>query len=325
MDRRTFLLASLLAGCGGGGSSPEPVALKGQFLSPDHPALTYSDGVAQVAHDVARFTRPIANGFGYQYAAPGARVRFWTDSEMVTVHLKPTRLVTLDETRQSIGAVLVDGVPTLWGNAELVTLTHVGRRMRLHEVLMPYNDSVDFLGVEIDGTASAAPRQGKRVVVVGDSITHGFWSSSVVNTWSVLMAQATGCEVVNLGYGGRMCVPSDGTVAASLSPDVIVYLIGYNEFSQQTTDFADRYRQTLDNIRAARPGCKVVCITPIWSPNEKPIPLESYRQAIRDSVTNETLVEGLTLTAHDLSACPDTVHPSDDGARSMALGIAAAI
>lgn len=337
MDRRTFLMgcAALLSGCGGGGAavSPEPVKSipSTQVLLPDHPALAYTDCASvEVIRERARFSRPITNTLRYQCVAPGARVRLWTDSESVLFLLRPTNLMTQAELRNPIGAVLVDGQLTArWSDTEQVRVIRTGRRMRLHELLMPYNASVDFLGVEIDAgaTASAAPRSGRRIVTLGDSITHGFWSSSVDRTWPVLLSQATGLEVVNLGVGGRMCVPSDGTAAASCRPDVLIYLIGFNEFSQQTdpAEFGLRYRQLVENVWAARPGTQVVCVTPTWSPVEQAIPLEAYRQAIRDNATGATVVEGLDLTAHDLAAFPDTVHPSDVGAASIAAGLTALI
>ncbi len=163
-------------------------------------------------------------------------------------------------------------------------------------------------------------------MVLGDSITHGFWSSQVARTWPVSLAKKTGREIVNLGYGARMCVPSDGTAAAALEPDTLVYFIGFNEFWQQKTDFGDRYRKTLDNIRARPPGVKIVAVTPTCSSVEKSIPLEAYRQEIRDAVLADvTLVEGMSLTSSDLVAFPDTVHPGDAGAAGIAAGLAGVV
>lgn len=335
MDRRTFLMAALLSGCGGGGVSvapePEPEKLipSKQVLLPDHPALAYTDcSSVEVTTERARFTRPISNPLGYQWVSPGARVRFWTDSEAVSIRLWQTNLMPRDDRRNGVGALLIDGVSTPL-SAPGLSVSHAGRRMRLHEIVWPYNASLDFLGVEIDAgaTVSAAPRTGRRIVTLGDSITHGFWSSGVAQTWPFLLSKATGLEVINLGVGGRMCVASDGTAAASCLPDVLVYLIGFNEFSQQKDpdEFGARYRQFLQNVWTARPGTQVLCVTPTWSPVDHPIPLEAYRQAIRDNSAGATLVEGLGLTAHDLTAFPDTVHPGDAGAASMAAGLAAFI
>lgn len=335
MDRRTFLMGgfTLLAGCGGGGASvaPEPAksVSSATLLPPDHPALSYTDCAAvSVTPEAARFSRPIVNGLGYEHSSPGSRVRVWTDSETVTVRLRDSGLMTRTDTRQSVGAVLVDGAPaTTWSDVERVTIKHVGRKMRLHEIVWPYNASVDFLGVEIDpyATAAAAPRTGRRIVTLGDSITHGFWSSDVAHTWPFLLSQATGCEVVNLGVGGRMCVPADGSAAAACSPDVLIYLIGFNEFSQQTdpAEFGSRYRQLLEGVWTDRPGTQIVCVTPIWSPVEKPIPLEAYRHAIRDNSAGATLVDGLSIMPWEPASLTDTVHPSDAGSASIAQGLAA--
>lgn len=337
-SRRLFLAQSvaLLAGCGSGSAVDSPYgqdapveqAATSQWLAPDHPALAYSDcAEVVITRDMARFSRPILDNNGYWHTGPGARVRFWTDGETVMVGVRRNYLMPREDTRQPVGVVLVDGmVAATWADVERVTITHAGPRMRLHEVVMPYNDSVDFLGVEIpaDATAAAAPRTGRRIVVVGDSIAQGFWASDVAHTWPLLLAQATSCEVVNLAYGEAMCAPSDAVAAAALAPDVVVCLVGYNEFSQQTTDFGSRYSQWLANIRAGRPAAKVVCVTPTWSPNDAAIPLEAYRQEIRDAVPPDvTIVEGPSLTAHDPAMFPDTVHPGDTASASIATGLAA--
>ena len=235
MSRRLFLAQSwaLLAGCGSGSADDAPYAqapveqvAAPQWLAPDHPALAYSD-YAEVAitRDMARFSRPILDNNGYWHTGPGARVRFWTDGETVTVGLRRNYLMPREDTRQPVGVVLVDGVvAATWADLERVTVTHAGPRMRLHEVVMPYNDSVDFLGVEIPAkaTAAAAPRTSRRIAVLGDSIAQGFWASDVAHSWPFLLAQATGCEVVNLAYGEAMCAPSDAVAAAALAPDVVV-------------------------------------------------------------------------------------------------------
>lgn len=70
---------------------PEPVksASSVQMLLPDHPALSYTDCAAvEMRPGAARFLRPIVNGFGYEFSSPGSRVRFWTDSETVTAHVR---------------------------------------------------------------------------------------------------------------------------------------------------------------------------------------------------------------------------------------------
>lgn len=314
------------------------------FYAPNNSNFSTSD-FCSVSVDVnkIRFTRPVVDGQGFETCNPGARVRFSTNSPAINFKLDYTNLVTREDTYNGVGLILVNGVEfstfnRAQGAAGQITVSvQLGSQInRTIEVVMPYCASVDFAGIELvtGSTLSAAPaRTSIRYVAVGDSITHGFVVSDAGELWAQKLAQSKGWQIINHGYGGRQCAPSDGTVLASLNPSVATYLIGYNNFYPQTSlsGFKANYKSFINNFRAVNTTTKLYCITPTWSPNTfGSITLEMYRQQIRDALSElgnalNVLVEGEALATNSTTRFPDSVHPNDLGATEMASSLGSLI
>lgn len=331
------MVMHIFVGSGMGGDPIPP------DFTPDNAAFNYSDGCAvSITPSRARFTRPLIDGQGYENANPGARVRFVTNAATLTFRVQYTNLILRTDTYNGTIVTLANGsvVNTVTraagGAGPLDRIVNFGSSTsRTIEIVMPYCASVDFVGIFLPGGSSLsapAARPATRLVCVGDSITHGFAASDVAHSWPWLLAVADTYELVNHGYGGRQVAPADGTTAASLSPGVATYLIGYNNFTAQTplSAFLTSYTGFISAFRAVAPTTKLYCITPIWSPNTNALTLENYREQIRGALgaigdSNNVLVEGLTLMTNDSSRLVDGVHPNDTGAAEIAAALASIV
>lgn len=327
---------------GKGGSGSLPAGSTDQY-APDAAAFDYSDCCSVIVDPAAaRFSRPTPDaGFGFNNTNPGARVRFATESAVVQILLQYTNLLTT-VLYNGVGAILVNGTffasfSRAFGPPGQASayLDFGSSGLRTIEVVMPYSASVDFLGIRVLAGAvvmNAAARPATRLVAMGDSITQGFTTTAAAKTWAFLLGETKGWQVINHGYGGRQCVPADGTTLAALSPTVAAYLIGYNDFVAQLAlaTFKANYTAFINNFRAVNPTAKLHCITPIWSPNTNTLTLENYRDQIRDALTTlanplNVLVEGAPLLTNNVSRLADTIHPNDLGAAEMATSLAAGI
>lgn len=312
--------------------------------TPDNAAIDYSDYCAvDVNASRARFTRPLVDGNGFEYTNPGARVRFRTDSTFVRIRLRYNDLITAPATYSGQGQVLVDGVELrTFDKAESavpgdrsINLSFDEYATRTIEIVMPYCAAVDFEAVEIIPSATlSAPddRPATRLVALGDSITHGFTSTGVGQSWATRLAVAKNWQLLNHGYGSRRCFAVDGTTAGNLLPDVATYLIGYNNFFDQTAlaTFKATYKSVITNLRAIRPTIKVYCITPTWSDDTNTLTLENYRQQIRDALSElgsslNVLVEGEPLATNSLTHFPDGIHPNDAASAQIATALASVV
>ncbi|UPK31815.1 SGNH/GDSL hydrolase family protein [Bradyrhizobium sp. 186] len=341
--------AQRVRAAGGGSEIPPPAPTPGVYLAND-PAISYSDCSApSFVNGWARFVRPMDDSGGglgpnYRYCMPGARQRFRSNAPLVQVQLRWNGLVTRADARNLIGHVFVNGafVQDFQTPAPINTVTtatvpiNMGSSAdRLYEIILPYGDGVEFGLVQVDPAytvTAAAPRTGRVMVNLGDSITQGFWSTDTRRAWWFLLAQSKGFRTINMGSGGRLTVSDDGTAAANLAPDLITVLLGTNDYLNQipVATYKANLKQLLININAISPSVPVYISAPIPTTQTRPIPFSDYAvvagQCIAElgysqlhGVNNGTLI---TDTATQLL---DGVHPNDAGSVQTAAGWGAAI
>lgn len=325
-----------------------------QFVLATDPRLHFSDGLHVLRHDQGgsvSFDRVIdVPGRGFRWDSPGARVRWRTDSPSVRVRLRYSARHT-GTSRQSVGVFRVDGrSDPAWtftrpapGNAGLwVTLpAGPGRSWHDYELILPYGDALDVLGVEVAAEAAwapAPPRPATRYVAFGDSVTHGFTATDVTKTYAFQVAERNGWQLINLGIGGRGTSGADGAFLAGVNADVISVLIGVNDWQGGAAlgTFRTHYARLVADLRRGHPAVPVFLITPLWvpptwSPAAARYPLEQYRSVIREVAAAAadpllTVIEGPALITHD-AACFDAiaVHPNDAGFALMAERLASAM
>lgn len=309
-------------------------------FAPDDAAISYSDYCAvTVDSGHARFSRPVADGNGLETTNPAARVRFVTDAAWLTIRLQYTNLIESWFTPYNgVGLVLANGAAVTRFNRASgsagpvnVYVSLGSTASRTIEVLMPHCASVDFLGIDLPAAATlsaAAARPSTRYVAMGDSITQGFYATELAATWAHILAVAKGYQLVNHGYGGRACVPSDGTVLGGLSPTLASYMIGYNDFGAQLAlaTFKANFTSFVNNFRAINTTAKLYCITPIYSPNTNTLTLAQYRTQIVDALTAldnplNVLVDGLSIMTNSVAYLQDGVHPNDAGEALIAAAL----
>jgi lysophospholipase L1-like esterase len=326
-------------------------------IPPDDPNIKFDGYVnreivtpgAGAQGKVMRFDRKIDMvGKGYRWDNPGACISFRTDATEIVAVLNYSELHTSTSARNAIGVYSVDGVfKRQWSfrtRQQGVPRTPETLEARIsnggvagfhqYEIFLPYGDSVDFAGLKVNPEAkfeAVEPKPMPCYVAYGDSITHGFTSTEVSKTYPFLLGEKKGWRVINLGLGGRASTPTDGTLIASLKPDVVTVLMGANDW--QIGVPLERYRANMDaflsNIRSALPETPVYLLTFLWvnsswNPPGKVADLESYRQVLREVVAarkdpNLFVVEGPALIDEKPSLFDVVpVHPNDAGFAMMA-------
>ena len=326
-------------------------------IAPDDSHISYTGYVhrelvpanGEGGTSVMRFDRQIdMAGRGYRWDNPGTTISFRTDATTIEAVLNYNGLHVSTSARNPRGVYSVDGVfKREWSfktrqqgvarepETVVVPLSNGGvEGFHQYELFLPYGDSVDFAGLRVNPGAkfevSEAPAK-PRYVAYGDSITHGFSSSEISKTYPFIIGQKKGWSVINLGLGGRSSTPSDGTLVASLKPDVVTVLMGTNDWQGGVP--LEKYRANLDafltNLRAGSPETPVYLLTflwvnPTWNPPAKVADLESYRQIVREVAAarkdaNLYVIEGPSLIDEKPALFdPVPVHPNDAGFAMMA-------
>lgn len=319
------------------------------------PRIAITDCVSVVRDQtsgVAHIDRLLDNPRGYRWDAPGARVRFRTDSLSVAVHLNYSAR-HLGPARNSVGFYRVDGRgEDAWrftrpsgaafpGDAELVLKLPVpadeaGRTGAFHdyELILPYGDAVELRGIAVSSSARwerPVARPKVRWVAYGDSVTHGFTASSVAGTYPFLVGEAMGWEVINAGIGGRAARSADADVLSGLDAHVFSIAIGVNNWQGGTEPraFRTQMRGLLERLLREKPAARIYVITPLWvppswSPSKAAYPLEDYRKELESLVAGLAnarlrVIDGATLIDHDPALFDRVaVHPNDAGFAQMA-------
>lgn len=332
------------------------------FIPADDAKLAYSDYARMTfiaspgasGMKMARFDRfADIPGKGYQWDNPGARLRFRTNAQSITVHLYYNEKHISTSARNGKGVFFIDGKSdAAWTYTSVQTKTvrntetlllpiasPAPNKMHNYEIVLPYGDSVDILGISVSKGAhfeKPTPPPLKRLAAYGDSITHGFAASDVSKTYAFLLAQKKGMQLVDMGLGGCSSSANDGALIASLSCDAVLMLIGVNDW--QCGISVAKYQANIEgfikNLRAKQPSAPLIIITPLWvppswKPEKTAADLEGYREVLRKIVAgshdaNIKLVEGPDLIDHDpkyFDSC--AVHPNDAGFAMMAERLAA--
>ena len=316
-------------------------------ILPADPRLLVSDyrTIVERSPQKLSFIRSITEAYNFKYCSPGTRVGFNTNSLSVKINVFYNFLVTRLDARNYVGVVLADGVEvatftnpsTHTASATVETLVTFGSvATRKIEVIWPYGDGMELVNVKVVSGSTvtiASARPTNKLLLLGDSITHGFYASKVTASWAYLLCGLKSVQMISEGYGSLTTVGSYGTSAATGSGAYAVTVaLGYNDFGAQTAlaTFQTAYQLILTNIRAALPSAKIYVITPIYSTSTNTIPLSSYRTYIGNAVTavgdvNTVLIDGLTLMTNNSNRLADGIHPNDTGSAEIATALAALI
>ena len=312
------------------------------------PRIDFSDSIAPTERSPAKIsvTRPISDVVNFKFCDPDARVRFSTDATTIDIGVRFTKLTT-HGAFNSTTEILVDGVSNSTFNAAndtanndppstvVKTLTFGSAATRTIELLWPSGDSMDFLSVRTNpgATVSAAtPRPAAKICVLGDSITQGLALTKPSMNWTYKLGALKNRQIVNLGFGGRTAVASDGSAVAGTGCGSVFYMIGTNDFIGQVpiATFRSNVQQALQNIRAALPAAKIYASGPLYITASFAIPASSYRSAVSAAVAatgdaNTTYVDGLALMTNNSNRMSDGTHPNDTGTTEIAAALAAMI
>ena len=316
-------------------------------ILPADPRLLVSDyrTIVERSPQKLSFIRSITEAYNFKYCSPGTRVGFNTNSLSVKINVFYNFLVTPSAARNYVGVVLADGVEvatftnpsTNTASATVETLVTFGSvATRKIEIIWPYGDGMELVNVKVVSGSTvtiASARPTNKLLLLGDSITHGFYASKVTASWAYLLCGLKSVQMISEGYGSLRTVGSYGTSSATGSGAYAVTVaLGYNDFGAQIAlaTFQTAYQLILTNIRAALPSAKIYVITPIYSTSTNTIPLSDYRTYIGNAVTavgdvNTVLIDGLTLMTNNSNRLADGIHPNDTGSAEIATALAALI
>lgn len=325
----------------------------------DDPRLTIFGyaGLAERSALRLRPVRPVSDGQGYEWCAPGMRCAFYTTARSVRfdVTFNGTingRVIRDDAFQTMLASVLVDGVhvddiadshhgPEAVDASRTVALPAGLKRV---DLVWPYSEQMDLRAIAIGagGGIGRVTAPSIRFVAGGDSITHGFTVPGVLDTWSFQVADSLGLELVNMGFGGRTAVGADGAKHGALGGRIGTYCIGYNDWNNNVS-LATFRAQILDYIAGwfaanTTPNADLILITAPYSvntgQNSSGNRLQDFRATMTDAFSTYMaahpaarlhLQNGLALFTNTADRLIDGIHPNKLGTREWSTNLSPVI
>ena len=177
-------------------------------------------------------------------------------------------------------------------------------------VYMPSMFATTLWDITLEDGASLRPAEKKyKVLVLGDSITHGYEGHFPSLNYANTIIREFGLDAVNQAIGGEVFRADILGTKALFSPDFITVALGTNDWGGHPD--ADEYFKKLVELY---PDTKIFYISPIWrtSANDAFYASVEKYEAIAKSYGAE-IIHGLDLLHHMPEMFTDGLHPNDLG------------
>ncbi len=196
----------------------------------------------------------------------------------------------------------------------------LGKGMKRVRVTFPWAVIGHVRSMELVGATSLKPiKYEKKLLLYGDSITHGYDALLPSGTYGARVAHALGCEGFNKGIGGEVFRPALGEADSGVKADIVTVAYGTNDWNSQDQDtFRANCRGFLEAVCERQKDAKIFVITPIWrsdeaEPERKFGPFSGVEPIMREVCADlpVTVIRGYDFLPHDTDTFGDNkLHPN---------------
>lgn len=191
----------------------------------------------------------------------------------------------------------------------------------LHRVTLYFTNlaGMEISDVSIPDDAEPTVKK-KKILMLGDSITHGAFTTHTHMTYANLFCDMLDAEVLNQGIGGDIYCSDNIDVDLPFDPDFITVAYGTNDWRRAAGNIPGEVKAYYDRMDIYAAGRPVFVMLPIW------------RSSGKEQMAGLTLADVRSIIAEEASKHPNChvlrsdryVHPSldlyVDGLHPNALG-----
>lgn len=284
-----------------------------------------------------RLYSQVSNDFyGKTYATAGVRLELVTDSRSLAMTYSASssssrRYFNCDITVNgelvcALGEHL-DSVPNkkpvVSGGCEL------GEGEKKVIVYFPWSASLKLISFELDDGASVTPiERPLKMIMFGDSITHGYDAANPSLSYASLLTDALNAESINKGIGGEIFRPQLATARDSFEPHIITVAYGTNDWGvfASKEQFDAACEGFYSELSKAYPDARIYAMTPIWRGDYKKTTrvgefgyIAQKIKEVAESLPNVEAVDCFGFIPQDPQLFSyDTLHPVSSGFRYYA-------
>ena len=268
------------------------------------------------------------------FATAGIRLEFVTDSANLSMECEVSPRSS--SRKYFCHSIFVDGKRFSELSANIDTGTF-GGSWTLPEgekkicIYFPWSVRSTIKSITLDDGASFTPvAKSHKMIIFGDSITHGYDASSPELSYASKLADALDAYAINKGIGGEIFRPELASLKDNIDPEYITVAYGTNDWCAFTyEEFTKRCKEFYENLSKNYPNAKIFALTPIWRKQiVNPAKagefcvIGEHIKKVASELPNVTVIDCLEFVPADL-ACfsPDGVHPNDKGFDFYANGV----
>lgn len=194
------------------------------------------------------------------------------------------------------------------------------------KIYFPWSVASRIIDLSLEDGATLTPvTRAKKMILFGDSITHGYDATETESSYASRLIDALGVEGINKGIGGEIFFPALALAKDPVDPDYITVAYGTNDWSKGNKEAFDSHCKAFyENLSRTYPKAKIFAITPIWRKNYAAGEVKpelgtldyigEYIEKITAELPNITVIQGIDLVPPDpKNFSPDVLHPNDRG------------
>lgn len=276
------------------------------------------------------------------FATAGVRLEFVTGSRSMTLKVDVSAassrtyfnhdIFVNGEHRYSLGSdtqIGSDGHVTVEGSYSL------GDGKKTVCIYFPWSACSELISLELDNGCTVAPvSHSRKMILFGDSITHGYDAAHPAMSYASLLVDALDAEGVNKGIGGEIFRGELAALADGSTPDIITVAYGTNDWSSvKKESFDTSCAEFYETLAKTYPDAKIFALTPIWRGDcGKTTKVGKFSYVsdkiyeVAEGLSNVTVIECVDFVPHEASMfSPDVLHPNVLGFSHYAEGVIAAI
>ncbi len=190
-------------------------------------------------------------------------------------------------------------------------------------IYFPWSVKITLKELIIDDDSFIEPiKPGKKMLVFGDSITHGYDALYPSNKYITRIAEMLDAEEYNKAIGGEMYFPELAKSREDFDPDYILVSYGSNDWSKCTKEtLMHNCKEFYRNLNSNYPNTKIFVITPIWrkdmNENRPGGEFMSVAETIENQAaefSNISVIRGFDFVPQNEDLFADLrLHPNDKG------------
>lgn len=215
------------------------------------------------------------------------------------------------------------------GNECRFTLPAGDKRVTIY---LPYTVELIPTRVELDDGAAITPVvPAKRILMIGDSITHGYDAKYTSQSYSTTVARYFDWDVINHGIAAYVHDANTLEDMSGWKPDIITSAYGTNDWGRYKSpeEYDEPARAFFARMREIWPDTPILGILPIWRADcAKPRATGTFDEMrerlakIELSFPRVRVLDGMTAVPHNRNFYGDLrVHPNDMGFTHYAMAV----